>query len=121
MGNAKLEWTPPGGSRQSYLLPVNFSRDYQELAQDDSDRERAIDGTLRSYSRILKQRWVLKFQYVSRAQKERLAAIKEAQTDIDFFRDAGAAKSFTGLWTNDFDFREVAPGLWSGSVVLEEV
>ena len=46
MGNAKLEWTPLGGSRQSYSLPVNFSWDYQELTQDETDRERALDGTL---------------------------------------------------------------------------
>jgi len=121
MANAKLEWTPPGEGRQSYTLPVNFSWDYQELGQDETDRERAIDGTLRSYARGLKQRWVLKFQYVSTAQKERLSAIKQAQTDIDFFRDAGRAKTCTGAWTNDLDFRETAPGLWSGSMVLEEV
>ncbi|MBI4796591.1 MAG: hypothetical protein HY790_12275, partial [Deltaproteobacteria bacterium] len=60
MANAKLAWIPLGGSRQSYSLPVNFSWDYQELAQDETDRERALDGTLRSYSRGLKQRWVLK-------------------------------------------------------------
>ena len=63
MANARLEWTPSGGSRQSYTLPVNFTWDYQELAQDETDRERALDGTLRSYLRGLKQRWVLRFQY----------------------------------------------------------
>ena len=59
MANARLEWTPWGGSRQSYTLPVNFTWDYQELAQDETDRERAVDGTLRSYLRGLKQRWSL--------------------------------------------------------------
>ncbi|MBW1991870.1 MAG: hypothetical protein JRI59_07105 [Deltaproteobacteria bacterium] len=63
MANAKLEWTPPGGSRQSYILPVNFTYEYQELALDDSDRERAVDGTLRSYRRGLKARWVLTSPY----------------------------------------------------------
>jgi hypothetical protein len=121
MANAKLEWTPEGGSRQSYTLPVNFSWDYQELLQDESDRERALDGTLRSYSRGLKQRWVLRFQYIPTAQKDQLAAVKQAQTDIDFYRDAGGVKTFTGIWTSDLDFREVAPGMWSGSMVLEEV
>ncbi|MFZ5450275.1 MAG: hypothetical protein ACOZF2_00160 [Thermodesulfobacteriota bacterium] len=121
MANAKLEWTPQGGSRQSYTLPVNFSWDYQELSQDETERERALDGTLRSYSRGLKQRWIVKFQYISPAQKDQLTAIKQAQADIDFFRDAGGAKTFTGVWTNDLDFREVAPGAWSGSMVLEEI
>jgi len=121
MANAKLEWTPPGGNPQSYTLPVNFTWDYQELRQDDSDRERALDGTLRSYTRGLKARWVLRFHYIGTDQKEQLAAIKQAQTEVDFFRDSGGGKTFTGVWTNDLDFREVAPGLWSGSLVLDEV
>lgn len=121
MANAKLEWTPPGGSSQSYTLPVNFTWDYQELRQDETDRERALDGTLRSYARGLKQRWVLNFQYVTTAQKEQLAAIKQAQVDLHFYRDSAGSRTFTGVWSSDLDFREVAPGLWSGSMVLEEV
>lgn len=121
MANAKFEWTPKGGSPQSYTLPRNFTWDYQELKQDETDWERALDGTLRSYARGLKQRWILKFQYISTAQKEQLTAIKQAQVDLHFFRDAAGAKTFTGVWTNDLDFREVAPGVWSGSMVLEEV
>jgi hypothetical protein len=121
MAAAKLAWTEANGSLQGYTLPVNFTWDYQELAQDDTDRDRALDGTLRSYARPLKRRWVLKFQYISAAQKEQLATIKEAQTDVEFYRDAEEPRTFTGSWTNDLDFREVFPGLWSGSLVLEEV
>jgi hypothetical protein len=121
MANAKLEWTPKGGSLQSYTLPVNFTWDYQEFLQDETDRERALDGTLRSYVQGLKQRWTLKFKYISTAQKEELATIKQAQVDIDFFREASGSKTFTGAWTNDLNFHEVAPDLWSGSRVLEEV
>ena len=121
MAKAKLAWTAVDGSYQSYSLPVNFTWNYQELAQDEADRDRALDGTLRSYARPLKRRWVLKFQYISASQKEQLAAIKEAQVDVDFHRDAAGPKTFTGAWTNDLDFKEVAPDLWSGSVVLEEV
>lgn len=121
MANARLEWVPSGGSRQSYTLPVNFTRDYQELVQDETDRERALDGTLRSYVRGLKQRWILHFQYIATAQKEALAAIKLAQVEVDFFRDGSGTRTFTGVWSSDLDFREVAPGRWSGSMVLEEV
>ncbi|MHB9072440.1 MAG: hypothetical protein ACYC6G_02825 [Desulfobaccales bacterium] len=121
MANARMEWTPAGSSRQSYTLPVNFTWDYQELAQDETDRERALDGTMRSYLRGLKQRCVLQFQFISAAQKDALMAIKQAQTDIDFFRDGTGSKSFTGVWTNDLDFREVSSGFWSGSMILEEV
>uniref|UniRef100_A0A7V4LD97 Uncharacterized protein n=1 Tax=Desulfobacca acetoxidans TaxID=60893 RepID=A0A7V4LD97_9BACT len=121
MANAKLEWTPRGGTRQSYILPVNFTYDYQELGVDESDRERALDGTLRTYCRELKSRWVLRFNHIGTAQKEQLAAIKQAQAEIDFFRNALGARTFTGVWINDLDFREVAPGRWSGSMVLEEI
>lgn len=121
MANARMEWISAGGSRQSYILPVNFTWDYQELTQDETDRERALDGTMRSYLRGLKQRWVLQFEFISAAQKDAFIAIKQVQTDIDFFRDSSGSKTFTGAWTNDLDFREVAPGFWSGSMVLEEV
>lgn len=121
MANAKLEWTAEGGSRQSYVLPVNFTYDYQELVIDDSDRERALDGTLRSYGRVMKARWVLHFHYISTSQKEQLAALKLAQVELDFYRRADGPKTFTGVWVNDLDFREVAPGYWSGSIILEEV
>ena len=121
MANAKLEWTPPGSGPMSYTLPVNFTYDYQELSTDDCDRERALDGTLRSYTRSMKAQWVLHFKYIGTAQKEQLAAIKQAQVEIDFYREDGGAKTFTGLWTNDLDFREVSPGLWSGSMTLDEV
>jgi hypothetical protein len=121
MANAELSWTPKGGSLQNYTLPVNFTWSYQELGTDDSDRERALDGTLRSYCRGLKARWMLRFTYIGAAQKEQLAALKQAQVEIDFCREAGGPKTFTGLWTNDLDFREVSPGFWSGSMVLEEV
>jgi hypothetical protein len=52
MANAKLEWTQTGSGRQSYTLPVNFTWDYQELGTDDSDRERALDGTVGAPSQI---------------------------------------------------------------------
>jgi hypothetical protein len=101
MANAKLEWTPRGGSRQSYILPVNFTYDYQELGLDEHDRERALDGTLRTYCRALKSRWVLKFRHIGTAQKDQLAALKLAATEIDFFRDATGPRTFTGVWVND--------------------
>jgi hypothetical protein len=50
-----------------------------------------------------------------------LASLKQAQVEIDFYREDGDSKTFTGVWTNDLNFREVAPGLWSGSLVLDEV
>jgi hypothetical protein len=121
MANAKLEWTPPGSGLMSYTLPVNFTYDYQELATDDNDRERALDGTLRSYTRSMKAQWVLHFKYIGADQKAQLAAIKQAQGEIYFYRADGGPRTFTGLWTNDLDFREVSPGLWSGSMILEEV
>ena len=69
MATAKLTWTAADGSVTSYTLPVNFTWDYQELVQDETDRYRARDGTLRSYARPLKRRWVLKFQYISASQR----------------------------------------------------
>jgi hypothetical protein len=121
MANAKIVWTPAGGSPQSYTFPVNFTWDYQEAYQDMADRDRALDGTLRSYHRNLKQHWNLIFKFISTAQKEQFFLIKQAQVDVDFYREAGLGKSMSAAWVNDFNFKEVLPGYWSGSMELEEV
>ena len=121
MANAKIVWTPPGGSQQAYTFPVNFSWEYQEAYQDATDYDRALDGTLRSYSRGLKQNWRLVFRFISAAQKEQFLAIKLAQADLDFHRQADGAKTMTAAWVNDFDFTEVAPGYWSGTMELMEI
>jgi len=65
------------------------------------DVDRAIDGTLRSYARSLKQKWVLPFKHYSFAQKEQFRSIKEAQVEIDYYDDADGPLTCTALWTND--------------------
>jgi len=121
MANGKFVWTPRGGAQQSYTFPDNFSFGYEAPRQEAGDIGRAIDGTLRSYSRDLKQRWALPFNYIYAAQKEQFWAIKQAQAEIDFYEDGAGDKTCTALWTNDFNFVLVAPGLWSGTIELEEV
>jgi hypothetical protein len=114
MANAKLEWTPTGGSRQSYTLPVNFTYDYQELGTDDGDRERALDGTLRSYARDLKARWVLRFQYIGAAQKEQLALLSRPRWTSTFSGRPGPQDLHGGV-----DQRPGFPGGVAGAVVRQ--
>lgn len=122
MANAKMIWNPDGKSTQYYVFPVNFTWNYWEAHQDEADRQRALDGTLRSYQRASKQYWYLDFKYITPAQKEQFWKIKEAGVDIDFYRDAEGSKTMTCAWVNDFDFTEVLPGgYWSGTMELEEV
>ncbi|MFP3866874.1 MAG: hypothetical protein ACLFUU_01760 [Desulfobacteraceae bacterium] len=121
MPKGKFVWTPVGGGPQTYNFPVNFSWNYQEACLDDNDRQRALDGTLRSYNRALKQFWRLDFSYISAAQKEQFWEIKQSGVDVDFYRDAKSSKTMTSAWVNDFNFVEVAPGYWSGTIELEEI
>jgi hypothetical protein len=122
MANCKFVWTPVGGSQQSYVPPVNFSFGYESPEQEAMDLGRAIDGTLRSYVRELKQKWVLPFKYVLKAQRDQFKTIKDAQVDLDFYWSADDPEpTCTGLWTNDFNFVLAAPGLWSGTIELQEI
>ncbi len=121
MANAKIVWTPPGSTPQAYIFPVNFTWEYQEAYQDSTDRDRALDGTLRSYSRGMKQHWQLVFRFIPTAQKEQFLLIKMAQSDVDFYRQADGGKTLTAAWVNDFDFTEVASDFWSGTMELAEI
>lgn len=120
MAYAKFVWTPAGGSPTSYTLPVNYTFTSKPFLQDESDRGRAIDGTMRTYAQALKEVWILTFKAITLAQRNQLKTIKEAQVDIGFYQD-GIILTFTGQWVNAFNFVEVAPGLWGGTIQLEEV
>ncbi|RJR38680.1 MAG: hypothetical protein C4567_12425 [Deltaproteobacteria bacterium] len=120
MPNGRFVWTPRGGTEQSYTFPVNYSWGFEHQHQDFGDRARAIDGTLRSYRRDYKQRWSLRFNYISEAQKEKFKEIKDAQVDLDFY-DLSGEKVGTFDWTNNFNFVAVPGSWWSGTIELEEV
>ena len=117
----KFVWTPRGAAAQSYTFPVHFSFGYEAPQVESADAGRAIDGTLRSYARPLKQKWTLPFKYVDAAQKDQFWAIKQAQVELDFYENAALGKTCTALWSNDFNFVMVAPGLWSGTIELQEI
>lgn len=121
MANGKFVWTAPGGVRQSYVFPVNFSWGYQVEHQDFCDRERALDGTLRSYQRGVKQRWVLEFRYIGRDQMQQFLAIKRAGVDLEFYEDADGELTAVCQWVNNFDFVRSHPHYYSGSIEMEEV
>jgi len=120
MGYAKFTWTPAGGALTEYTLVANYSFTTKPFLQDDSDRGRAIDGTLRTYNVPLRESWFLAFKNISLAQREQLKTIKEAQVDINFYQD-GVTLSFIAQWVNAFNFVEMAPGIWAGTIQLEEV
>lgn len=207
MEYAKFIWTPAGGSPTSYTLAANYTFSTKPFLQDESDRGRAINGTLRTYSKPLKEYWLLVFAAITLAQRNQLKTIKEAQVDISFYKNSYAAGTiktvtmtsggaggyhvndivtivqggaqlgtikvltvngsgviltwvlltygtgysvanglpttvspaggsgatfnitaietdeltFTAQWVNAFNFTEVAPGLWAGTIQLEEV
>jgi len=116
MANGKFVWD--GGS---YTFDKNYTYAYKSEKQDFSDRARAVDGTLRTYSQVLKQRWLLTFTYIPTAQKDQFATIKALQKDLEFYADADEALTMNCQWVNDFNFREAAPGLWNGTIELEEL
>jgi hypothetical protein len=122
MANGKFVWTPEEKAEQTYVFPLNFTYSYLGEKLERGDHARAVDATLRSYRQDLKQRWLLAFEAIDTAQADKFREIKADQVDIDFYFDSGdASPTITGRWVNDFNFRTIAPALWSGSIELEEV
>jgi hypothetical protein len=120
MANGKLTWTPSGGSPQSYTLTVNYTYASRNQISDKTDRGRAIDGTMRTYNFDLKKSHVIAFRNVPATMATQLQTIKEAQVDVNFYAD-GSTLTLTGQWINAFNFVETAPGLYSGTIQLEEI
>jgi hypothetical protein len=118
--NGKFTWTPEGQSLQTYVLPVNYTFASKLAAADKSDRSRAIDGTLRTYAFGLKKTYLIAFKNIPADMVTQLRAIKEAQVDVGFYAD-GVNLTLTGQWVNAFNFTETSPGLWAGTIQLEEV
>jgi len=121
LANGKFVWTPVGGSQQSYTFPVNFSWGYQVEHQDFGDRDRALDGTLRSYQRATKQRWILEFRYIGLDQKNQFYAIKQAAVDLEFYEDADGDRTGVFQWVNNFNFIRSHFNYYTGTIELEEV
>lgn len=92
-----------------------------ELKRDHNDYDRALDGTLRSYSRRTKLKYEIRFILISSFLKDQLLAMKNADTEISYYRDKTGDKTMTCLWVNDFDFTEEKPGYWTGRMVLQEI
>ncbi len=121
MGYAKFIWTPTGGSETSYVVEANYSFASKPSLQDNSDNGRAINGTLRTYNFPLIEIWLLSFKNINLAQRDQLKTIKEDQVDIKFYQDEKEDTYVTARWINNFNFIETAPGIWTGTIQLEEV
>jgi hypothetical protein len=120
MANGKFTWTPIGGSLQTYTCAVQYTFASRLQLSDKTDRGRAIDGTMRTYAFGLKKTYVIAFKNIPLAQVQQLQTIKEAQVDVSFYAD-GSTLTLTGQWINAFNFTETAPGLYAGTIQLEEV
>lgn len=100
------------------MVPTSFQLE-DEL--DTNDYDRVLDGSMKVYGRVRKKRFDLKFTLVSAALKDQLRLMKEAGTEITYYRDKDGDATMTCFWTNNFNFFEEQPGFWTGSMVLEEI
>jgi hypothetical protein len=109
---------------QSQLQTVEFtfvSTSFQnEEIRDTNDYDWTLDGTYKSYVRMPKKKYDLRFTLISTALKDQLLAMKQAGTEITFYRDKNQAATMTCLWSNDFNFFEERSGRWTGSITLHE-
>lgn len=108
------------GVLQAVEFPLISTSFQTEKVTDNNDYGRVLDGSLRVYNRSPKRRYDLRFTLINTALKEQLRTLKEARTEITFYRSKDAAPTMACYWVNDFDFFEEQPGRWTGTIVLAE-
>jgi hypothetical protein len=117
---SKFEYLDSTGGLQTVEFPMISTSFQTEKEMDNNDYARVLDGTLKSYSQAAKLRYELRFTLISAALKEQFRQMKEAQTELTYYRDKDVGTTIACFWINDFDFYEERPGRWTGSMVLYE-
>jgi hypothetical protein len=91
-----------------------------EEIRDTNDYDWVLDGTLKSYSRVPKKKYEIRFTLIPVALKDQFMAMQQANSKITFYRGKDADATMTCFWSNNFNFYEERPGHWTGSIVLHE-
>ncbi len=84
---------------------VSTSFQTEEMA-DTNDYDRALNGALRSYSRVAKRKYEIRFTLIPASLKNSLLALKTVGSPITYYRDKTAGATMTCYWVNDFNFYE---------------
>jgi hypothetical protein len=120
LATSKFMYYDSNENAQIVEFPLISTSFQMEKDADNNDYARVLDGSLRVYNQSAKRRFELRFTLIASALKEQFRALKEAKTEITFYRDKDGEATMTCFWVNDFDFFEDRPGRWTGSIVLYE-
>jgi hypothetical protein len=120
LATSKLEYYSESGVLQTVEFPLISTSFQTEKVIDGNDYARVLDGTLKSYNQTAKQKYELRFTLISAALKEQFRSMKEAKTELNYYRDKDGEATMQCFWVNDFDFYEERHGRWTGSIVLSE-
>ena len=107
-------------SLQTIEFPFISTSFQNEEIRDTNDYDWTLDGTYKSYIRAPKKKYDLRFTLISATLKDQFLAMKQAGTEITFYRDKTQAATMTCFWSNDFNFFEERHGRWTGSITLHE-
>ena len=117
----KLSWVSETGGETEVFLPFHYTEAGSHQMMDSSEYERALDATLRKYFRPLKRCFGVELPFLNDSQKTELLSAKQAQRQFTLYLEAGGEKTCDVVWSNDFDFHQVRPGVWSGHIILTEI
>jgi hypothetical protein len=119
---ATSKFTYVNGLGQTVTVEFPFvSTSFQnEEVRDTNDYDWTLDGTYKSYARAPKKKYELRFTLISATLKNSLLAMKQAGTEITFYRDKTQAATMNCFWSNDFNFFEERNSRWTGSMTLHE-
>ncbi|MGQ9919852.1 MAG: hypothetical protein ACUVRZ_00825 [Desulfobacca sp.] len=121
LAQSRFIYTDSSGRQETIDFELVAGSGQGERLEDNNDYARSLAGTLRSYRRPAKRQAKVQFILIPTALKDRLRQMKEAATEIVYFREKEAGVAITCGWVNDFDFVEERPGFWSGVVLLQEI
>jgi hypothetical protein len=113
-------FTYVSGTTKTVEFNLTSTSFQKEEIRDTNDYDWALDGTYKSYGRVPKMKYDLRFTLIPTSLKDSLLAMKQANTEITFYRNKTLSATMTCLWSNDFNFYEEQVGFWTGSITLHE-
>ncbi len=120
LATSKFMYVNGLGQTITVEFPFVSTSSQTEEVRDTNDYDWTLDGLYKSYVRAPKMKYDLRFTLISTTLKNSLLTMKQAGTEITFYRDKTGSATMTCLWSNDFNFYEEHLGRWTGSITLHE-
>jgi len=124
MITSKFSWS---GGASTYSFSID---NFTAVKEREAAISRAIDGTLKSYTKFNKWTFRCGLNHVSPTIESNLETIYLLDTTLTFFPDETVAETYYSVcWANDYEFKTPSYNnlprfggvIYSGTIVLHEI